>query len=93
MLIDLPAFAPKAGANDAYHCAAISESDRKNTGIDAAKTIEALLQHAVPSITRNDTLRVLKCMLRISKTDAVLELVLYIFDGIPFEAGWHGDYH
>jgi hypothetical protein len=89
--IDLLAFPPIAGTEDADGPPTVRKSDGENTAPNCAKAVVPFFRLTMGEVFSNDTLWIRKGVLRLRERHAVPGLIFEVFRDVPFKARFaHG---
>jgi hypothetical protein len=85
-LIDLLAFPPIAGTEDADGTPTVCKSHRENTAPNCAEAVVSFFHLTMGEVFSNDTVWIRKSVLRLRERHAVLGLIFEVFLDVSFEA-------
>jgi hypothetical protein len=85
-VIDLPAFPPIAGAEDADDPPTVRESNRENPALHGPEAVVPLFRLTMGEVFSDDTAWICEGILRLRERHTVFSLVFEVFLDVPFEA-------
>ena len=83
--IDLSSLAPVAGTENSYGASTVGKSDGEDTATNSAETVVTLFCLTLGKVFSDNTMWISKSVLRLSKRNAMLGLILDVLVDIPFE--------